>query len=47
MTNLKKIYPLQLLEYIKKLILDIQKVNKKKLKKYPQKIQINLNRGVI
>ena len=28
MTNLKKIYPLQLLEQIKKLILEIQKVKK-------------------
>ena len=33
MTNLKIIYPLQLLEWVKKLILEIQKVNKQKTKK--------------
>ena len=37
MTNLKKIYPLQLLEQIKKNILEIQKV-KKKTQKRPPKI---------
>ena len=37
MTNLNKIYPLQLLEWIKNKILEIQKV-KKPTKKIPPKI---------
>ena len=38
MSNLKKIYPLQLLEWIIKIILEIQKV-KKTTKTYPPKYQ--------
>ena len=44
MTNLMKIYPLQLLEQIKNMILEIQKVKKTKLKKTPQNTK-NLNSG--
>ena len=44
MTNSKKIYPLQLLEQIKKLILGIQKVKKKTTKKTP-KITKKINGG--
>ena len=44
MTNLKKIYPLQLFEYIKNMILEIQKVLKK-VKKDPPKYK-NLNGGL-